>query len=239
MPNIEDFYALVPDSLREVSGKVFYSGRDAFGSPSPLYILGLNPGGAPEDYPDETVGKHTDKVLHNMPDNWCAFTDEVWGVNGSRPRHPMQKNVLHMLARLGLDCRKVPSSDLVFPRSQNAEKITKNKVEFDRLIKACWPFHQSVIQQLGVSVVVCLGRDAERGTIACLEATNPSLGKFVIKDRFVEDGGLKQMSRTYRNNGSVSVVQLLHPSRFHWTNPKSDPTELVQRALLWSAANPS
>ena len=148
------------------------------------------------------------------------------------------KNVRHLLSMLGLDCRKVPASDLVFARSQSAEKITKNKVEFARLIKACWPFHQSVIQQLRVSVIVCLGRDAERGTIACLEADNPSLGKFVIKDKFVEDGGLKQISRTYRNNGSVTVVQLLHPSRFHWTSPKSDPTELVRRALERSAAKP-
>ena len=238
MPNIEDFYALVPPSLLDVSGKAFYSGRDAFGSSSPLYILGLNPGGAPEDYPDETIRTHTDKVLHDVPDNWCAFTDEVWGVNGSRPRHPMQKNVRHLLAMLGLDCRKVPASDLVFPRSQNAEKITKNKVEFAHLIKACWPFHRAVIQQLGVNVIVCMGRDAERGTIACLEADNPSLGKFAEVDRFVEDGGLKQISRTYRNNGSVTVVQLLHPSRFHWTSPKSDPTELVRRALLRSKANP-
>ena len=237
MPNIENFYALVPDSLREVSGKVFYSGRDAFGSPSPLYILGLNPGGSPEDYPDETVRAHTDKVLHEMPDNWCAFTDEVWGVNGSRPRHPMQKNVLHLLAMLSLDCRKVPASDLVFARSQNAEKITKDKVEFARLTKACWRFHQAVIQQLEVSVIVCLGRDAERGTINCLEADNPSLGKFAIQDKFVEEGGQQCISRTYRNNGCITVVQLPHPSRFHWTSPKSDPTRLIRRAL--ERASPS
>ena len=213
---------MIPDSLWNVSGKAFYSGRDAFSSPSKLYILGLNPGGEPEKYPRETVRAHTCKVFH-APDYWCAFTDEVWGVDGSRPRHTMQRNVLHLLGKLDLDCRKVPASNLVFARSQSADKISKSELRSPA--NACWPFHRTIIQQLGVQVILCLGQDAARGTSACLEADNPSLGKFEKKDEFVEDGGQKQVSRAYRSNGSVTVVKLPHPSRFHWTNPKSDPCE--------------
>ena len=52
---IEDFAKLIPDSIMHRSGKAFYSGRLAFSSPSGLYVLGVNPGGDPEEYPDETV----------------------------------------------------------------------------------------------------------------------------------------------------------------------------------------
>ena len=233
---IEEFAQLIPDSLLDISGKVFISGRDAFGSSSKLYILGLNPGGAPESNALETVGAHTRKVIHDAPDNWCALTDEAWGRNGHRVQHPMQRNVLHLLRRLDLDCRKVPASDLVFARSRDAAKISK--AEFVRLANDCWPFHRAVIRRLEVRVIVCLGREAAWGAIARLEADNPAAGKFAEIDRFVEDRGLKGVSRAYRNGGGITVVQLTHPSRFHWTTSKSDPTELVRRALEFSDANP-
>jgi len=75
---IERFAALVPKTLLAESGKVFYSGRSAFAQPSPLYILGVNPGGAPDNHPTETVGRHTQKVLAELPEDWSAYRDEVW-----------------------------------------------------------------------------------------------------------------------------------------------------------------
>ena len=84
--NIEEFAGLIPDSVLDVSGKVFVSGRNAFGSPSKLYVYGLNPGGAPEAHAQETVRSHTDKALHDVPDNWSALTDEAWGRNGPRQK---------------------------------------------------------------------------------------------------------------------------------------------------------
>ena len=229
MATIEEFAALIPDSLLEASGKVFVSGRDAFGSPSELYILGLNPGGSPESHAEETVRSHTGKVLHDVPDNWCALSDEAWGRNGHRVQHPMQRNVLHLLARLGLNYRKVPASDLVFVRSQDASKISKN--QFDRLANDCWPFHRAVVKELGVRVIVCMGGEATRRTVAHLEADNPSSGRFAEVDKFVEGGGLKLTSHAYRNGDGLTIVGLTHPSRYHWTSPKSDPSELVRRAL--------
>ena len=77
--NIEEFAGLIPDSVLAESGKVFVSGRNAFGSPSKLYFYGLNPGGAPETYAQETVRSHTDMALHDVPDNWPALTCEAWG----------------------------------------------------------------------------------------------------------------------------------------------------------------
>ena len=230
--NIEEFAGLIPDSVLDVSGKVFVSGRSAFGSPSKLYVLGLNPGGAPEAYAQETVRSHTGKVLHDVPDNWSALTDEAWGRNGHRVQHPMQRNVLHLLRRLQLDHRSVPCSDLVFVRSQDAGKLGKREIE--RLADECWPFHREVIARLGVRVIVCLGKDASQATRARLEKDKSSSRKFAEVDSFEEDGGLKVVSRAYRNSDGLTLVQLAHPSRFHWTSPKSDPTDLVRRVLEWN-----
>ena len=43
-PSIESFATLVPCDLLDRSGKVFYSGRAAFSTPSDVYLLGYNPG---------------------------------------------------------------------------------------------------------------------------------------------------------------------------------------------------
>lgn len=83
----------------------------------------------------------------------------------------------------------------------------------------------------GVRVVVCLGEDAELAAIARLEADNPGAGKYRETDRFVAEYGPRVFSKVYRNGGGVTVVRLPHPSRFIWTDSKSNPTELVLRAL--------
>lgn len=53
---IEALAEKIPESLLARSGKVFYSGRQAFSKPSPLYVLGVNPGGDPAHYESETSG---------------------------------------------------------------------------------------------------------------------------------------------------------------------------------------
>ena len=80
---IEEFRALIPDSVLVESGAAFYSGQAAFSVPSPLYILGLNPGGSPQLQADDTVKKHTDMVL-DKDNYWSEYQDESWW-EGRRP----------------------------------------------------------------------------------------------------------------------------------------------------------
>lgn len=82
-PSIERFAALVPREVTTRSGVVFYSGRDAFSSPSPLYLLGLNPGGD-ADVIGGTIEHHLDVALRDEPDNWSRYRDEPWGP-GAKP----------------------------------------------------------------------------------------------------------------------------------------------------------
>lgn len=146
----------IPESLKNQSGSVFYSGRTAFSEPSLVYVLVLNPGGSPHLQAQETVSWHTNKVLKLEKPNWSAYRDESW--RGSSPgTHGMQPRVLHLFRTLNRDPGLVPSSNVVFLRSDQESDIKGN---FRDLARLCWPFHQNVIDQLGVRVVVCFGNTA-------------------------------------------------------------------------------
>ena len=164
---IEEFAKLVPELLLDKSGEVFYSGRRAFGAPSELYILGANPGGTPEGMPDSTVSRHINQVLYDKPANWSAYRDESW--YGRAPgKSLMQRGVLHLFKRLQLNPGEVPASELVFLCSKSLAEIP-----FERLAEQCWPFHQAVIDRLGVKVVVCIGKRAGKFVRRQLNAHKP------------------------------------------------------------------
>ena len=109
-----DFNNLVPKGLMGESGSVYYSGREAFGKPSDLYILGLNPGGRVEDHAADTILAHL-HGLSEKPDNWSAYRDDSW--EGAAPgTKPMQRRMLHLCKRIGRDPGLVPASNVIFKR---------------------------------------------------------------------------------------------------------------------------
>lgn len=217
---IETFAKLIPTELLDESGKVFYAGRDAFSGSRRLYLLGFNPGGDPAEMVTETVRSHTNYVLHEAPNEWSAYCDEAWagrpaGACGLQPR------VRYLLDRLGLDPRSIPASNVIFSRSPRAAHIIGGAIQ---LAKACWRFHQSVIAELNVRVIVCFGRDASNWVCARLNATR-QVGEFVERNQ------RGWPSRAFENNEGVSVLALTHPSVADWANPATDPTELVLSAM--------
>ncbi len=217
---IEDFAKLIPKALLNRSGSVFYSGRRAFGSPSKLYILGVNPGGDPERQAEETASWHTNKVLRIEPERWSAYRDESW--EGSLPgTRPMQRGVIHLLRCLRIDPGEVPASNIVFLRSGREDRLEGN---LQQLARECWPFHQSVIEKLGTSVILGFGRSAGNWVCNRLNART-QVGEFV------EDNRRQWRSRVFRNGDGFMVVVATHPSIADWTAPATDPTELVQTAL--------
>lgn len=218
---IQDFVPLIPDSLLTQSGSVFYSGRSAFGEPSKLYILGLNPGGSPEVQAAETVAWHTKKVLEIELADWSAYKDERWA--GSEPgARGLQPRVLHLLHKLDIDPRRVPSSNVVFLRSARESGLND---QFLSLAEACWPFHQSVIKRLGIKVILCFGQRA--GDWVC-----GKLGAYKKIDEFVEKNNRRWKSSAFINHEEIAVIVATHPSIADWKTPASDPTSLVQRIMM-------
>lgn len=123
--------------------------------------------------------------------------------------------------QLKLDSRDTPASNVVFVRSTTEATLAEEK---GRLLEACWPVHRHVIDRLGVRIVVCLGTTAGAWVREASGATS-------LVDEYKETNRRGWRSQTHRNTAGLQVVTLSHPSRADWTNPASDPSSLVQRAL--------
>lgn len=220
---IDEFFRSVPTHLLNESGTVFYSGRDAFSSPSRLYLLGLNPGGSPVEQARETLSWSSNGVLHEEPDNWSAYRDESW--RGAPPgTYRMQPRVLHLLRRLGLDPGRVPSSNLIFVRSAREIDL---KGRGHELANACWAFHERVINTLSIEVVLCFG-----GTAG--DWVRRKLGAREHVETFVEDNARRWKSEAFRNMSGTAVVIATHPSIAAWNTAAADPTHLVEHLLISS-----
>lgn len=218
---VQPFESLVPAELMPLSGGVFYSGRDAFTGSSPIYLLGLNPGGDPATPGAHTVEQHLHATASN-PTNHSAYRDESWEKGRPRGTWGMQPRVLHLCARLGLDPGEVPASNPVFVRS--SREATMQPRLMDRYADLCWPFHAAVIETLAVQVVVCFGTTTGAKVRARLGAGHEIA-------RFKETNNRGWTSYAHAALSGVRVVTASHPSIADWTNPATDVSDLVSAAL--------
>ncbi|MBM9521098.1 uracil-DNA glycosylase family protein [Desulforhopalus vacuolatus] len=217
---IEKFIEKIPSSLKDKSGSVFYSGVDAFSGNKDLYILGLNPGGSPEEQSDETIKLSIRHILENESKNWSAYRDESW--QGAEPgTWKIQPRVLHLLKNLNLDPGEVPSSNVIFVRSQRESNISD---EASDLIEQCWPFHSSVISELKPKAILCFGKTAG-------QYLKKKLGANKLIDEFVETNNRRWKSQAFMNKDGIKVIVAAHPSIADWTAPDTDPSKMIQRVI--------
>ncbi|HIF50392.1 MAG TPA: hypothetical protein EYQ42_02465 [Thiotrichaceae bacterium] len=217
---IEEFSKNIPSTLLRKSGSVFYSGRDAFSNKADLYILGINPGGDPDEQASETIAWHTKKVLQNEPDNWSAYRDESWkdSVPGT---WSMQPRVLHLFNKLGYQAGKVPASNVIFQRSRRESNI---KHELRQLADECWPFHQAILEELEPKAILCFGNTAG-------DIVRKIVGANKQIDEFIETNNRRWRSRAYQGSSGIKVIVPTHPSIADWTASDTDPTAMIKRVL--------
>ena len=214
-----NFARLVDPSLHDLPGGVFYSSPAAFGSPSKVYLLGLNPGGSADANAEATIGKSL-ASWRQRESGWCEYTSESW--EGAPPgEYGIQRPVRALFNRLGLNVGDVPASNVVFVRSSVEAKLDR-KAE---LLEQCWPVHEAVIRDLGVTTVLCLGQTAGRWV-------RSKVGAHQAHGEFKE----KYDRRHYRSEAHVSpdgiaVLTLAHPCRSNWCDERADPSPLVQQVL--------
>jgi hypothetical protein len=217
---MNNFTYHIPPSLLHRSGKVFYSGRNAFATQSDLYVLGVNPGGAPTDA--ETLNSHTHDVLNVYPADWSAYRDEPWG--GAVPgTYGMAPRVLYLFAKLGVNPGSVPCSNLVFVRSRREGNL---KIEMPALIDLCWPFHEYAIATLKPKVVLCFGK-----TAGCY--VRQKLAANELTAEFIETNNRRWRSQAFINTCEITVIVATHPSIADWTVPSTDPSQLVMQVLRY------
>ena len=214
-----NFARLVDSSLHGLPGGVFYSSPAAFSTPSKLYLLGLNPGGSAEPNTEATIGKSLATWRKREPD-WSEYTSEIW--EGPKPGESgIQPRIRTLFDRLGVDVATVPASNVVFVRSSVEAKLDR-KAE---MLERCWPVHEAVIRDLGVSTVLCLGQTAGRWVRSKLGA-HQAHGEFKEKyDRRY------YRSEAHLNADGIAVLTLAHPSRSDWRDERADPSPFVRQVL--------
>ena len=224
---VNRFVEEIPESLRQKSGSVFYSGVSPFSSRAGLYILGINPGGGPANSPESSISKHIHDVLHHKRLDWLAYKDESW--SGHAPgKHPLQKNVLHLLKVAEKNAREVPASEVVFLQSRGVGDLRRcYGKSYEELADECWPFHEAVIDKLGIRVIAVYGKDSGEYVLNRLTA-NERVAEFPAPR-----GKGIITSSVYRNGDGLTVVNLWFPGNGnpHWTTQGKDPTGLVADAL--------
>jgi hypothetical protein len=218
---MEELVKLIPREICNRSGKVFYSGRAAFSEPNDLYILGYNPGDDPSSPDESTIDYSILEMLKINDAHYSSFMDERWkghppGTFGIQPR------VLHMFRAINRNPRKTPASNLIFVRSKGQGDLER---EVRRLEELCWPFHEAVIQQLGIKVVLCMGKatgDRVKRQVGARERVGCFKEQYPVR---------KNKSEAFRSRNGLIVVSATHPSRAKWDTPEADPSPLVKAVL--------
>lgn len=210
-PTVDRLSELIPGELMDAPGHAFYSGESAFAGRSRLYLLAENPGSDGV----ETVRQQLND-LREGPAAYSAYATHTWKLAGR-----IDHSVLHLLRELSLNPTEVPASCLIFSRTRSESDLAGS---FDRLADLCWPFHQMVIGDLGVDVIVCFGKRTGDYVRRRLEAHE-------LIDQLVERNNRGWTSHTHRGQHGLKVATVTHPSRADWRNPAADVSPLVARAL--------
>ena len=141
---------LGPEYLTKAGG-IIYSSHETICARD-VYLIGMNPGG--------TGGSVTlDQCrVGNMTrtDNELLDADWDYGVG----QHPIQKRAIWLLEKLGLEPRKVFTTNLVFMQS-NQVKTFKEKTGLDikDIIKKCWSVHEAFLSIVRPSLILAFGND--------------------------------------------------------------------------------
>ncbi len=137
----------LPQAIQSASGAALYTGWSAL-RPGPIYIMGLNPGGSPDEEPRSLI----EDVLA-VPDVWSSYSDNRWGGRKEPGTAPHQVRVRRIATAAGLDIRETPAANAIFVRSRNAGSLT-NPYDLWRLF---WPIHQRMLAIVRPHAIVCLG----------------------------------------------------------------------------------
>ena len=205
------------------SGSAFYTGKEAWAGNADFYILGLNPGGDPEQV-KQTVEEHTLAVAAKGAP-WSDYVHSGWGAGKNQTkcgegRHHTQRRVQSLAKALGIDLTRTPASNLVFKRTKTERELKGNP----ELISKCWYFHQAVIERMGIKMVLCFGKTVGNHVRKNLKAAEKV-------EQFQELNKRKWKSSVYRADSGIHVAVLTHPARANWANDQSNPAPMILRAL--------
>jgi hypothetical protein len=198
------------DVLRS-SGFLFVSPAASL-RPSPVYLLGHNPGGDPAELREDTVGRSLDDLLGRQAHH--KYRDEAWKVGGRvRPPGgaPLQKRAWWLLEKLvpELPTEQVPCSNLIFVRSRSVEQLPAGHAE------RCWQVHQLLIEEVvRPRVILVFGNSRTRSPFQFLLER---WGSEATAKEERPSGHGRYCCRRFHTPSGMGVVGLPHLSRYDIT----------------------
>jgi len=136
----------LPRSILDRSGEILYSGSQTLRR-GPIYLLGLNPGGNPNEHKD-TVRDRLKDLPSKRRNNYLVN----WG--GRQPgAHPLQRGVQWLAAELGVRIEDVCASNLIFVRSPD-----ERTSGFPESARHCWPVHRAILAVVKPKLIITFGK---------------------------------------------------------------------------------
>jgi hypothetical protein len=193
------------------SGAVLYSGHDTL-APGRLYVMGLNPGGDPDQLTVE--GSVIWRSLVRTRCHWNAYLDDNWRTP-TEPT-PMQKRVRYLFESLKVEPRRTFTTNAIFTRSRTAdglEGLWSNWWNYG------WPVHQLFLRVVRPRLILCLGcgDDSPFGLLRTPAPYRGRVPRLWQDDEVASHGsGVRRVELDLGQGLShaFAVAALPHPSRF-------------------------
>ena len=185
------------------SGNILYSSAETL-RPGPVYLLGLNPGGNPDDprHREQTIGSTLD-VLHSKREN--EYLDVSWrerGVRRPAGQAKLQRRVRRLAEMMGLNLQTVCSANLLFARSTTAENS-----DYSELAPICWPVHELILGLVQPRLIVVFGNSGISPYSYLVSRFEPA------REETFPSGHGSWCCRSF-NVGGMRVAGLPHLSRY-------------------------
>jgi RimJ/RimL family protein N-acetyltransferase len=241
-----------------MSGAVMYNGWSSL-RPGPLYLMGLNPGGNPEEIKETVL-----ESICALQENHCAYTDECWShlecpqepcpCRGESPHQRRVRDLVGALDRC-LDLRNVFAANAIFLRSKDTQEL-KNRNPDNKLWERCWRVHKFFLKIVRPKLILCLGNGNGLSPFSllreqllreqCSEASEVCRTRVAQQEKSGKRGGSGE-TRTNRPlywksfvsqvlvNGSEKlhcmVVGVPHPSRCEIIPSRHEITDELEECL--------
>jgi hypothetical protein len=136
------------------AGGILYSAAKTL-RPGQLYIMGLNPGGNPENSQPHNIGKSLDQ----LPQRTCnAYIDEAWDSRArqlEKGQAPLQRRIAFLAQSFGCALEDVCATNLIFMQTRSARDL-----DFNRDAERCWPVHEMMLAMVRPKLILAFGNSA-------------------------------------------------------------------------------
>ncbi|SHG85386.1 hypothetical protein SAMN04488068_1667 [Hydrocarboniphaga daqingensis] len=194
-------------SLMSINGAILYSSHKTL-KLGPIYLLGLNPGGNPNDHPTSTIANAIDELATREKN---SYVEERWQyrcANRNKAASPLQKRIIYLLAGLGCDPKEVCASNLIFVRSVDASGCG-----YPSYADICWPVHEKIIEMVKPKLIIAYGNSGV-SPYAYLRSISGHRTPETYQPAGHGNWQCKAFKWNRANGDDIAVVGLPHLSRY-------------------------